>query len=315
MELSRNTKIDINPLNTSNNMKQIAIIAPTASGKTQLSINLAHKLNAVILSLDSLSVYKDIDIASAKPTLKERDGIIHFGIDKVLPNEKFDVVEFIQEYKRAKEYALNNGKNLIIVGGTGFYLKSMIDGLSKVPTISDKTRNIVQKNLNNLKQSHEYLLSIDKNYMSNISINDKYRIEKAYEIYIETKLTPTKFFNENKPEPIIKNIDIFEIETDVDILRARIKKRTNKMILDGVIDEVIFLEKRYTRSPNCMSSIGIIETLDYLDGKINKKQLSELISIHTSQLAKRQRTFNKSQFKNIYKDKLENLESKIIETF
>ena len=292
--------------------KEIAIIAPTASGKTVLSIELAHKTNSIILSLDSLSVYKDIDIASAKPTLKERDGIIHFGIDKVLPNEKFDVVEFIQEYKRAKEYALNNGKNLIIVGGTGFYLKSMIEGLSKVPEISDKTRSIVQNNLNNLKQSYEYLLSIDKNYMSNISHNDKYRIEKAYEIYIETKLTPTQFFNENKPEPIIKNIDIFEIETDIEILRTRIKKRTNKMILDGVIDEVIFLEKRYTRAPNCMSSIGIIETLDYLDGKINKKQLEELISIHTSQLAKRQRTFNKSQFKNIYKDKLDNLENKII---
>ena len=295
--------------------KEIAIIAPTASGKTQLSINLAHKLDAVVLSLDSLSVYKNIDIVSAKPTIHERDGIIHFGIDKVLPNEKFDVIEFIQEYQKAKEYALNKNKNLIIVGGTSFYLKSMIDGLSKVPKISDKTKKIVKDRLKNLKRSYEYLLSIDMNYMRNISINDKYRIEKAYEIYIETKLTPTRFFSKNKPESIIKDIDIFEIETDVNILRDRIKSRTNKMILNGIIDEVIYLEKQYSRLPNCMSSIGIIETLDYLDGKIDKKQLLELISIHTSQLAKRQRTFNKSQFKNVYKDRLENLETKIISIF
>ena len=191
----------------------------------------------------------------------------------------------------------------------------MIDGLSKVPKISLSTKNKVLNELVDIKKIYKYLLSIDKNYMSNISVNDKYRIEKSYEIYIETKLTPTQFFNKNKPEPIIENLDIFEIETDVDVLRNRIKQRTTKMIFDGIIDEVIYLEKKYTRIPNCMNSIGILETLDYLDGKIDKKQLSELISIHTSQLAKRQRTFNKSQFKNIYKDKLENLEKKIIETF
>jgi len=295
--------------------KEIAIIAPTASGKTQLSINLANKLNAVILSLDSLSVYKQIDIASAKPTKVEQDGIVHFGIDKVLPNEKFDVVEFIEEYQSAKQYALNNNKNLIIVGGTGFYLKSMIEGLSKVPKISENTKEIVKNELNNLKKSYEYLMSIDKKYMSNISINDKYRVEKAYEIYIETKTIPSKFFEQNKPEPIIKNIDIFEIQTDVEVLRERIKIRTNKMLLDGIIDEVIYLEKRYSRELNCMSSIGIVETLDYLDGKFDKKRLVELISTHTSQLAKRQRTFNNSQFQNIYKDKLENLENKIISSF
>ncbi|MEA2019982.1 MAG: tRNA (adenosine(37)-N6)-dimethylallyltransferase MiaA [Campylobacterota bacterium] len=295
--------------------KEIAIIAPTASGKTKLSISLADKLNAVILSLDSLAIYKEIDIASAKPTIKERQGIIHFGIDKILPNENYDVIEFIQEYEKAKQYAQNNNKNLIIVGGTGFYLKSMIDGLSKVPKISQKTRDIVRDELKNINKIYEYLMSIDKNYMSNISKNDKYRVEKAYELYLETNMIPSEFFESNKPEAIIKDIDIYEIETDVEILRDRIKQRTNKMILDGIVDEVISLEQKYSRGSNCMSSIGIIETFEYLDGKIDKKQLSELISIHTAQLAKRQRTFNKSQFKNVYKNKLENLESKIISTF
>jgi tRNA dimethylallyltransferase len=295
--------------------KEVAIVAPTASGKTALSIKLAHKTNSVILSLDSLSVYKNIDIASAKPTLEERDGIIHFGIDKVYPDEKFDVIEFIDEYHKAKNYAQQNGQNLIIVGGTGFYLKSLCEGLSKVPIISDITKNIVKEKLKDITKSYEYLVSIDKNYMSKIAINDRYRIEKALELYYETKLTPSQFFSQNKPEPIIKDLKIFQIDTEVELLRKRVNLRTKQMIKDGIIDEVIFLEKKYTREPNCMKSIGIIEVLEYLDGKIDKQQLEELITIHTAQLAKRQRTFNKSQFTNITKDSLTNLEKSIFNYF
>ena len=295
--------------------KEVAIIAPTASGKTALSINLAHKTNSVILSLDSLSVYKEIDIASAKPTVEERDGIVHFGIDRVYPNEKFDVVEFIDEYQNAKKFAQKNGKNLIIVGGTSFYLKSLCEGLSKVPPISEITKEIVKNKLNDIIKSYEYLVSIDKNYMSKIDKNDKYRIEKALELYFETGVSPTNFFQQNKPEPIIKDLQIFQIDTEVELLRKRITLRTKQMIKNGIIDEVIYLEKKYTRTPNCMKSIGIIEVLEYLDGKIDKPKLEELISTHTAQLAKRQRTFNKSQFKNITKDNLKNLEQLILKEF
>ncbi len=292
--------------------KEFAIIAPTASGKTALSIELAHKLDAVILSLDSLAVYKQIDIASAKPTKEEMDGIIHFGIDKVNPNEKFDVIEFIQEYENAKSYAKKNQKNLIIVGGTGFYLKSMIEGLSVTPNISIQTKQIVQEKLQNLDDAYKMLLSLDNDYISNISSTDKYRIEKALDIYMETNTIPSEYFKNNKPKPIIENLKIFEIQTEVDILRNRIRQRTKLMLQNGIIDEVIRLEKEYTRKPNSMRSIGITETLDYLDGKLTKQQLEDEIFIHTAQLAKRQRTFNKSQFNGIYKETLQNLEKKIL---
>jgi len=299
----------------SNMYKEIAIIAPTASGKTDLSIELAHETNSIILSLDSLAVYKQIDIASAKPTIKERDGIVHFGIDEIYPNEDFDVVEFIECYKRASSFAKENEKNLIIVGGTGFYLKGMIDGISKAPKITPEILVQVEIELKDLDKAYKMLEKLDSLHMKKIEKNDRYRLQKALEIYLASNLTPTQYFEKNKPKPILKDIKIFQIETEVEFLRKRIALRTKKMLQNGIIDEVIMLEKLYTRAPKSMKSIGILETLDYLDGKIDKSRLEELISTHTAQLAKRQRTFNRSQFKNVTLDTLNNLKSKIITDF
>jgi tRNA dimethylallyltransferase len=111
-------------------MKEIALIGPTACGKSALAIEIAKECNAFILSLDSLGIYKEIDIASAKPSKKEREEIRHFGIDVLYPNEYFNVAMFFDLYKNAKKEALTKGKNLIITGGSGFYLKAMIEGLS-----------------------------------------------------------------------------------------------------------------------------------------------------------------------------------------
>jgi tRNA dimethylallyltransferase len=295
--------------------KELAIIAPTASGKTALSIDLAHELNAVILSLDSLAVYKKIDIASAKPNLSERNGIIHFGIDCIFPNEIFDVTEFYEEYKKAKKFAINNGKNLIIVGGTGFYLKSLIDGLSKIPKISLETKEQVQKELQDIEKLYQKLFMLDEQYMKKIASTDKYRIEKASEMFYETELTPSEYFLQNKPQPLVDNLPIYEIQTDPEILRGRIKQRTKIMLNEGLIDEVISLEKEYARAPNSMNSIGISETLDYLDSKITRLELEDLVSIHTAQLAKRQRTFNKSQFKHVNKVELKYMKELILSKY
>lgn len=289
-------------------MKEIAIIGSTASGKTGLSLEIAQKTNSIILSLDSLSVYKQIDIASAKPTKVERGDIVHFGIDELFPNENFDVIQFFACYKKAKEYAKKNEKNLIIVGGTGFYLKALMEGLST--GISQDIKLDIPVN-----KAYEILYSLDKEYMSKIASNDKYRIEKAYSIYKQTKQTPSEYFELNPKEPIAKDLKIFEILWDREELRKRISLRTNLMIKEGIIDEVIFLEKLYTRLPNCMSSIGIVETLMYLDGKINKKELEEKISLNTAKLAKRQNTFNKGQFQNKTSNIIENLNSDILKYF
>ncbi len=298
-------------------MKQIAIIAPTASGKTALSIELAHKTNSVILSLDSLSIYKEIDISSAKPTLKERDGILHFGIDEIAPNEKFDVMKFIEIYHKAKKFAQTNNKNIIIVGGTGFYLKAMIDGISQSPAISIETQKETALMMQNLEKTYQFLFNLDQDYMKTIKPQDSYRIEKALSLYLETKMIPTIYFQNHPPIPTInkKDIILFEIVWDRDLLRQRIALRTKLMIKQGLIDEIIFLEQKYSRDITPMGAIGLKEALEYLDGKITKVRLEENIAFATNGLAKRQRTFNNGQFENVIQGDLYSLENKILKFF
>jgi len=277
-------------------MKDIAILGATASGKTALSIKLAKEFGANILSLDSLSIYKEIDIASAKPTPKERCEIEHFGIDEIYPNENFNVSIFLDIYKKAKKISEKQSKHLIIVGGTGFYLKSLLSGLSPKPTISKESKNRVLDTLFDIEKAFGFIEKHDKTYAEKISPNDSYRIEKWLEIYFETGSSASAYFENNKQKPLILDIDIFEIETDKSRLKERIKLRTKGMLKNGLIDEVVYLEKNYTREPNSMKSIGIKETLEFLDGFINRDELEEKITQNTAKLAKRQRTFNSTQF-------------------
>lgn len=266
-------------------------------------------MNAHILSLDSLSIYKEIDIVSAKPTLEERSGIVHFGIDYLYPDENFDVTTFIMLYHEVYTQCVEEEKNLVIVGGTSFYLKMLIDGISELPTISTQTKKEVQKLLLNIKTAYTFLYDLDKTYMSSIEYTDSYRIEKALNITVETGLTPTEYFKAHPPKPTITSpLPIYQVVWERALLRERIALRAKIMVNDGLIDEICMLEKKYTRNPNSMKAIGIKETLAYLDGMYDKKMLIEKITTNTARLAKRQTTFNNSQFENVSKGSVEALE-------
>ncbi len=295
-------------------IKQLAIIGSTASGKSHLAVTLAKKVNAIILSLDSLSLYKEIDIVSAKPTIQEQEGIKHYGIDEISPNEHFDVTLFIELYQKAHQEAQEKNKNLIIVGGTSFYLKSLMEGISPLPTMNPLATQKVKEALLNLDKAYKMLSSLDPTYMQNIASNDRYRIEKALGILYATTEAPSYYFAQHPAIPtIIGRLPVYQITTDKSILRSRITKRTKLMLENALIDEVAYLEKRYTRTPNCMKAIGIKETLNYLDGIYDKSMLEEKIITNTARLAKRQKTFNQSQFNEHTALDLESLEKKIIE--
>jgi len=288
-------------------MKQLALIGSTASGKSALALSLALEHNALILSIDSLSIYKEIDIASAKPSHNELTSIDHFGINCLVPNETATVFTFIDEYHRAREAATLQEKNLILVGGSSFYLKSMMDGLSYVPEISDETKAVAAEMLHDLEEAHRFLSQIDSVTMAKITPNDSYRIEKMLYLTLQTSTPPAQWFEAHPPKPIITHCPILNINIDRSLLRERIALRTQKMVQEGLIDEVAELERLYGRSPNSMKAIGIVETLEFLDGKIEKQTLIEDILTHTAQLAKRQQTFNTNQFEHVINGSVEEL--------
>ena len=274
----------------------IALIGPTASGKSDLAIKIALKYGYEILSLDSLSIYKEVDIASAKPSKNELSLVKHYGINEIYPNEKFDVMKFIEIYEKIKN------KKILIVGGTSFYLKAMLSGISPMHKISEEIKKEA------LKYNWEFLHKIDTIWANKIKPEDKYRVSKALEIYLSTNLIPSKYFELNPPKPIIQNCDIYEIAVDRTILRDRIKLRTKKMFEMGLIDEVAYLESKYRdRTLPVLKAIGIKEVLDYFDGIYSKNELYEKIVTNTARLAKRQQTFNKTQFLNKISKPLEEL--------
>ena len=277
-------------------MKEIAIIGATASGKSALALEIAARFNANILSLDTLSIYKEIDIVSAKPTKNELASVPHFGIDVVYPNEHFSVERFIHIYKGAKEQSKKEGKNLIVVGGSSFYLKTLLQGISPLPPFNEETKKEVELLMHSLPKAYCYLQERDPDFAQKIAPNDRYRIEKGLLILLQTSLTPSQYFKLNPPQKIA-SMKIFAIDIAKEELRNRILQRTKIMVKMGLIDEIYYLEKKYTRAIAPMKAIGIKETLDYFDGNITTlKALIDTISIHTAQLAKRQRTFNKTQF-------------------
>ncbi len=293
-------------------LQQLCIIGPTASGKSSLGLAYAHQHRGIILSLDSLALYQEIDIASAKPTLEERGMIPHFGIDVIAPDVPFDVTQFTALYHLARTASLATGSPLIIVGGTGFYLKMLLEGISPLPPLSPDAKQRVAESMNDLTSAYRYLRSIDPDYAQALESSDRYRIEKALDIFFGTGMPPTEYFRAYPPQPVIADpLPIYEITVERPVLRQRIVRRTDGMITAGLIDEVCGLERRYTRAPNAMKAIGIKEVLEYLDGYCAREEMREKIITNTARLAKRQVTFNRSQFHITRQGTLEELEREL----
>lgn len=259
---------------------ELAIIGTSASGKSDVANALADEFKAVILSLDSLCVYNEINIASAKPDIT---GLEYFGINLLSITQHFNVALFFDEYKRAKNRALELDKPLIIVGGTSFYLKALMSGLSQ----RVKEQDI---KLNN-DAIYELMKKVD--LRAKISPNDTYRLKKWLNIYEQTGQIPSEFLQNSLQEPLIKELEIYELVVDKEILRKRVEFRTQNMLKTGLIEEARDLFARFSADLKPLNSIGLKETRLFLQGLISKDELFTLITTHTMQLAKRQRTFNK----------------------
>ena len=293
--------------------KVIVICGPTASGKTALSIELAKKINGQIVSCDSMQIYKDMDIGTAKPTYSEMQGIQHYLIDFVSPDERYSVANFKQDAKKAIKEILENGKNPIIVGGTGLYLDSLIYEIEyKDIQLDEEYRNRLEQIAKNdgLKVLYEKAKKIDPEAIKKISENDQKRIIRILEIYHATGKNKTQQEAESRKEPEYE-YRVFALNWDRQKLYERINKRVDIMIEQGLIEEVKNIQKKYNKFPTAMQGLGYKELVDYLNGLYTKEQMIEKIKMETRRYAKRQLTWFRKNKQTIWLKGEDNIQKNI----
>ena len=281
--------------------KVIVICGPTASGKTSLSIELAKKINGEIVSCDSMQIYKDMTIGTAKPTVQEMQGIKHYLIDFVSPDIRYSVADYKKDAINAIKEILSKGKVPIIVGGTGLYLESLIYGIEfneiEVDLEYCKELEKIEKE-KGLEELYEMAEAIDKQAMEKISHQDRKRICRVLEIYHSTGKTKTQLEIESRKNGPDYDYLLFGINFEREILYDRINKRVDIMIEAGLIDEVKTLLKKYNYFPTAMQGLGYKEVVDYLKGNTTKEEMIEKIKMETRRYAKRQLTWFR-KYKNI----------------
>ena len=276
-----------------------AIVGASGSGKSALSLQIAqiareHGQRVALFSLDSLSVYREVDIASAKPSKESLEQIPHFAIDVLAPSEPCSFGVFAGALQDALRYCARTESHLLLVGGSGFYLKAMIDGISPAPSALDSAQRArLERILARPKRAHALLARIDKQAAQ--TAHDSYRLRKAFEILLGTGQTPSRYFAANPKRALLPKIPIFELQIERDNLWRNITARTESMLRQGLLDEVRTVCDKYGRDIQPAKSIGFRECLAYFDGMIARENLAEQIAIHTRQFAKRQRTFNRTQ--------------------
>lgn len=274
--------------------KVIVICGPTASGKTSLSIEVAKKIDGEIISCDSMQIYKDMNIGTAKPTVEEMQGIPHYMLDFVLPSERYSVADFKEAATDRIEDILKREKVPIIVGGTGLY----VDALTKNITYPEIEIDLeYRKQLeelikeNGLESLYEEAKKIDEKAMQTISKNDKKRIMRVLEIYHQTGKTKTQLESESRLTPPPYEYIVFAINMEREKLYERINKRVDIMIDQGLIEEVEALTKKYEEFSTAMQGLGYKEVVSYLKKEITKEEMIEKLKMETRRYAKRQLTW------------------------
>lgn len=260
----------------------VVIIGPTGVGKTKLSVELAKKINAEIINCDSMQVYKDLNIGTAKVTEEEKEGVPHHLLDIVSPNEIYTVYDYQKDCRKKIEELQKANKNIIIVGGTGLYVKA---------ALYDYQFDVEEKKKNYKDLSNEELLKRikEKDNSLDIHLNNRKRLERALE-KLENNGTYTKNGN-------IKLYDFYTIglTTNREKLYEIINNRVDKMIKNGLLEEVKTLYDNNIRGKAINTGIGYKELYEYFDGNITLEEAIDLIKKNSRHYAKRQYTFFNNQ--------------------
>ncbi len=274
--------------------KVIVIEGPTASGKTALSIELAKQIQGEIVSADSMQIYQEMNIGTAKPTEEEKQGIPHYVMDFVRPDERFSVAQFQKEAKQAIETILAKGKVPIVVGGTGLYIDALIYEITYPELEIDLAyRSQLEKRIQEegLEELYKQAMLIDPEAMQKISCHDQKRISRVLEIYHQTGKTKTQLEIESRSHEIPYDYHVFALQWDREILYERINQRVDNMIETGLIEEVEKLWKTYQNFPTALQGLGYKEVVSYLRGKVTKEEMIDILKRETRRYAKRQMTW------------------------
>ena len=268
--------------------KVIAVVGPTASGKTKLAIELAHKLNGEVISADSRLVYKGFDIASAKPTMEEREGIPHHLIDIVEPEFNYSAGNYVEDARRAIEDILSRNKTPIVAGGTGLYFRVLLEhyDLPKVETDFELRANLEKRSKEDLLEELE---KVDKITYERVKDANLRRIIRALELIKTLKKPLSEIQLEKEPEYNVEWI-MPEIPSR-EWLYDRINKRVDIMVEMGIIDETKNLIAKHGRIGNIVDTIGYKEILTYLDGQATLDSALDKLKQHSRNYAKRQLTW------------------------
>ncbi|BAY76593.1 tRNA delta(2)-isopentenylpyrophosphate transferase [Nostoc linckia NIES-25] len=267
----------------------IVICGATATGKSGLALALAMRLGSVILSADSRQVYREFDIGTAKPSLAEQKLVPHYLIDICDPTDTMTVADY-QQKAQALINSLPSSSPLLMVGGTGLYIRSIVQGM-KIPRVAPQ--NELRSQLESLGQNQLYamLQQVDPVAAQKIHANDSVRTLRALEVYYVTGYPISELQGENPPNYPILQIGL---DCDVEKLEARIQQRTEQMIANGLVAEVESLCQKYGADLSLLNTLGYQEIKQYLAGDISLDEAKELTVLHTRQFAKRQRTWFKA---------------------
>lgn len=285
----------------------IILTGPTAVGKTKASIGLAKALNGEIISADSMQVYKYMDIGSAKIKPEEMQGVKHYLVDELEPDEEFHVVRFQQMAKRAMEEIYAKGKVPIVVGGTGFYIQALlydIDFTESNEDTSYREELEVIANEQGAEYLHNMLREVDPASAEAIHANNVKRVIRALEFY---KLTGQKISEHNEKERAKESpydFCYFVLNDERQNLYNRIDIRIDQMLEEGLLEEVIALKnKGYTKDMVSMQGLGYKEILDYLNGECTLEEAIYILKRDTRHFAKRQLTWFRRERDVIWVDK------------
>lgn len=282
-----------NGINTA--LPVIAIMGPTASGKTGLALEIAAKVDSEVISVDSALVYKGMDIGTAKPTQEEQEGVVHHLIDIIDPAESYSVSQFVNDTNALIGDILARGKVPILAGGTMMYFNALINGISPLPKSDEKIRDEITQQAQRLGWSklHDELRGVDPISGERIHPNDPQRITRALEVYRSTGKTLTHW-QQQEGEKCPYNIAQFAIApADRAVLHKRIATRFDMMLEQGFEKEVVKLYERSDLHEDLPSirSVGYRQMWQYLDGQLSYAEMRERGIIATRQLAKRQLTW------------------------